>query len=179
MARTEAGTFDFEFIMRFTAPSGYEFDISDDWLDEAAVRNVRLTRTSYPVGKPEGMVRGTPVELALKEVLSSLENRPEFDPPGPFDRRRLVAILRALRGGVALPPVWVWRIEASDDGRRYQLFQGHHRYHACIALGLVSIPALVIQRDKPYDSPPPFPCGCGGNDKSCPCCGGTGQIDWP
>jgi hypothetical protein len=165
--------------MRYTAPSGYDFEICDDWLDEAGVRDVRLMGTSYPVGKPEGAVRGEPVELALEDVLTSLENRPTFDPPGPFDRRRMVALLKALRDGVALPPVWVWRIEAPTDGRQHQLLQGHHRYHACVALGLVRIPALVVDKDKPYAARPPFPCGCGGHDKSCPCCAGTGQIDWP
>ena len=75
--------------------------------------------------------------------------------------------------------VWVWPLESPADSRAYQLFEGHHRYHASVALGLTDIPALVIPRDKPYASPPPFPCGCGGTDSSCPACSGTGMIEWP
>jgi hypothetical protein len=168
-----------ELLMRYTTPSGYSFEIPDDWLDEAGVRDLHLNATAYPVAKPEAGVRGESIELALTDVLTSLENRPAFDTPGPFDRRRMVAVLEALRDGVAMPPVWVWPIEAPTDNKRHQLLQGHHRYHACVALGLANIPVLVVARDKPYVAPPAFPCGCRGNDKSCPCCAGTGKIEWP
>jgi hypothetical protein len=119
------------------------------------------------------------LELALDDVLTSLDNRPSFDAPGPFSHPRMIEILKALGDGVALPPVWVWPVESRADGRGYQLFQGHHRYHACVALGLTDIPALVMPRDKPYAPPPPFQCGCGGTDSSCPACSGTGMIEWP
>ena len=54
--------------MKYTAPSGYDFEIPDEWLDEAGVRDVRLNQRAYPVGKA--------LELALKDVLTSLDNRP-------------------------------------------------------------------------------------------------------
>ena len=165
--------------MKYAAPSGYAFEIPDEWLDEAGVRGFRLRQNAYSVGKAPAGVRGEALELALDEVLTSLDNRPSFDAPGPFSHPRMIEILKALRDGIALPPVWVWPVESPVDGRAYQLFEGHHRYHASVALGLTDIPALVIPRDKPYAPPPAFPCGCGGTDSSCPACSGTGMIEWP
>ena len=165
--------------MKYSAPSGYEFEIPNEWLDEAGVRDVRLNQKAYLTSKAPAGIRGKAVGVPLKEVLTSLDNRPAFDVPGPFSRRRMIGILKALRDGVALPPVWVWPVESPADDRPYQLFEGHHRYHACVALGLTAIPALIMPRDEPYAPPPAFPCGCGGTDSSCPCCSGTGMIEWP
>jgi hypothetical protein len=165
--------------VKYTAPSGYDFEIPDEWLDEAGVRGVRLSRNAYAVSRPPAGIRGEASELALDHVLTSLDNRPSFDAPGPFSRRRMIQILKAVRDGVSLPPVWVWPIKSPTDRKAYQLFEGHHRYHACVALGLMDIPALVIPRDKPYEPPPGFPCGCGGKDRSCAACIGTGMIEWP
>jgi hypothetical protein len=167
-------------ILRFKAPCGYHFDIPDDWLDEVGVRDVRLDRRTYPVGKAEPGVRRVALDeldLALDTVLTTLEHRPKFDTPGPFDRERMIPILIGLRDGVPLPPVWVWPIEPPKDGCRFQLFQGHHRYHACVALDLTHIPALVMERDKPSVAVPATPCACGGGNWSCPLCDGTGLID--
>jgi hypothetical protein len=143
------------------------------------VRDVCLRQKAYSVSKAPAGIQGEALEVALNDVLTSLDNRPSFDAPGPFSHPRMIGILKALRDGVALPPVWVWPIEPPAHGRAYQLFGGHHRYHASVALGLTDIPALVIPRDKPYARPPPFPCACGGTDSSCPACSGTGMIEWP
>lgn len=164
--------------MRYTAPSGYEFEIPDDWLDEADVRVIRLTAASYPAAKVPAMLRSRRADLPLADIFTSLDNRPTFDPPGPFERHRMVPILKALREGTALWPVWVVPAEPPVNGIVYKLQDGHHRYHACVALGLKMIPVLIA-RDEPYEPPPSFPCGCGGNNRSCPACGGSGTVDPP
>jgi hypothetical protein len=165
--------------MRYTSPSGYDFEIPDEWLIEASVNEVPLELKSYPRGKSEGNVKGDAIYLRLDAIAATLDNRPDFEQPGPLDRSRMVPILRALVHRAELPPVWVWRIERPSDKRTHQLCNGHHRYHACLALGLTSIPVLVVTRDEATEPPSALPCGCGGADKHCPLCKGTGKVEWP
>ena len=67
-----------------------------------------------------------------------------------------------------------WPIEKPTDHRSHQLCNGHHRLHAWLALGLTSIPVLIVSRlDEAPAHQPAFHCGCGGTDNACPVCHGT------
>lgn len=160
--------------MKFTAPSGYDFEIPDDWLREAGVDR-RTAR--YRVHDPQGQSRW----LQLRAIITSHRHIGHFAPPGPFERHRMIHVLRELSNRVELWPVDVWPLEQQDGPHEFQLFHGYHRYHACIVMGLTEIAAYVHRKGDLVADPEP-PCReCGGPLRRlasgsrplrmCECCG--------
>lgn len=67
-------------------------------------------------------------------------NKPDPDRPGVI---RSTSILDAVRGGIPLPPLALYRQSRES---RYELLAGFHRYHLFAALGYTHVYAEVTDR---------------------------------
>lgn len=143
--------------MKYEAPSGYEFEIPDDWLAEAGVAP-GVTIESYEVHDPQGQSRS----LQLSNILTSPRHIEHFKPPGSFECRRMVSVLRDLRDRMELWPVDVWPLEPIDRKQAFQLFHGYHRYHACVAIGMTEIAVIVSKKSDLIAKREPSCGSCGG-----------------
>jgi hypothetical protein len=77
---------------------------------------------------------------------------------GGFDRKRMVDILRGIAFHAVLPPVQI--VERPQNGYRYQLGNGTHRFYASIVAGFSHVPTFPgwipeIRRSLPLDDKRP------------------------
>ncbi|MGA7438781.1 MAG: hypothetical protein WBW32_11725 [Luteibacter sp.] len=85
---------------------------------------------------------GEPIAIALIDPVVRSPGAPNFDKPDP-DRPgviRSASILAALRDGTPLPPLLLFQ-RAGE--KRYELREGFHRFHLCVALGYTHVYATV------------------------------------
>ena len=79
------------------------------------------------------------------EVIALSDIEPFSHGPGVtgLERSRAFSILDALHCGTPLPPINVYRLPIFEEGYRFRLYHGYHRYHLCLALGFSHIPAAI------------------------------------
>jgi hypothetical protein len=82
------------------------------------------------------------VEIALIDPPTRDVAVPNFDKPDPNRPGvvRSASILSAIRAGVPLPPVLLFQRVGET---RYELRDGFHRFHLCVALGYTHVAAVV------------------------------------
>ena len=68
--------------MKYTAPSGYDFEIPDEWLDEARVRGVRVRQKAYSVSKAPAGIRGKALHRLCSSLCSSSPDLRVVTPTG-------------------------------------------------------------------------------------------------
>lgn len=85
---------------------------------------------------------GILVELSLIDTFTRAPGVPTFDKPDPDQPgvTRSSSILRAMREGVRLPPILLFKRKGE---KRYELRDGYHRLHICAALGYTHIFAKI------------------------------------
>jgi hypothetical protein len=133
--------------MRYPMPNfPCEFEIPDDWLAEAGMREFKPYDSAY---------RWTACSL-VPDVAVQLIPLAEVEPPRRlltvpmdrrgFDRGRLVSILRGFVDGDAIEAVPLFeppQIEFAPVPYRYRVRNGYHRFYASIAAGFGSLPGAV------------------------------------
>lgn len=123
--------------MKFTFPSGADFEIPDEWWVVAQMPNfIRQSLTYNIVANPEVEI------IPIKEILPPLRNPGfEFDSNG-FYRDRLVGILSGFVLGNAIPPIHIQH--EIQNTFSYTLRNGFHRFYASAAAGFDHIPAIIV-----------------------------------
>lgn len=104
----------------------------------------RLPDGSYPSRRLLGL-RTVPLRKIVGSVGRCREESPEKRHLNPFARQkrpsdRLKSIERALRHGVVLPPVDLYKV-----GDEYFILDGHHRVMAGRKIGQIDIDAIVTE----------------------------------
>jgi ParB-like nuclease domain len=88
---------------------------------------------------------GRPLYIQLAEIEPLHRELKDGIPEAPLFRSMedLSRVVRAMRSGDRLPPIWI--TEADLGLYRYRLVDGLHRFYSAIALGFTHIPAIVQQ----------------------------------
>jgi hypothetical protein len=132
--------------MKFHSP--IEFDIPDEWWEEAGMVGFIPASASY-----SAMLPPYPFDADIPDLPSSLVAVADIKPvirdlkrvPGAplfASKERLVRILQGIRENAELPPIHVTEV-AETGGHLYNLCSGLHRFYACAAVGFTHIPAVV------------------------------------
>jgi len=85
--------------------------------------------------------RGLPEKIVSIPVGKITTFEPDEKFKDPENNKNLKKILMALKAGKTLPPILVRR-----QGQKYQVLDGHHRFHAYKTLGLKIIPARIVSK---------------------------------
>ena len=123
--------------MQFSAPSGIQFEIPDEWWTCADMD--KFTRKTNFYIYPSDWVG---VQIAL---LSEIVPPTRTGDVPLLKKYRLVPILCAFQSPdeSALPPIEVQSCESHPF--RFKVHNGCHRYYASIAAGFSHIPVVVIR----------------------------------
>lgn len=85
-----------------------------------------------------------PASITLQSVsLEDLRARPGEN-PNVVDDAQFAALVHSIRGNGFLQPIAVRPIE-QRGGPAYEVIDGHHRWRAAKEVGLLSVPALVVE----------------------------------
>lgn len=122
--------------MNFTIPAdGSLFEIPDPWLVQAGVMDTSRPKQGHYIytDVPEQGVLFVPVKVIA----------PPYRTPGiiGLDQVKAIALLRAMSSGRPLPPIEVNKLTPRDYFS-YRIFDGFHRYHVAIALGMSTMPVI-------------------------------------
>lgn len=123
-------------VMNFTIPAdGSLFEIPDSWLEQAGVVEVFTPeKRRYICAKiPEQGVLFVPLK-----VIAPPRKTPDVV---RLDQAKAVSLLRAMCSGEPLPPIEVNQLTPRDYFS-YRVFDGFHRYHVAIALGISTMPVI-------------------------------------
>ncbi len=129
--------------MRFFYPLfPAEFEIPDDWWNEAGMSGFKPAGPSYASSDLAAQI------IPLREI------EPPFRfPEHPkdfrgFDRTRLVRVLSGFVAGAAIEPVALAELllqsEFSPLPFRYRVRDGVHRFYASVAAGYTCLPGKVV-----------------------------------
>ena len=133
--------------MHFRLPNfPCEFDIPDDWLDEAGFRGFKALTPSFT-----STAGATLIPIAEVEPPRRLPSYP-CDVRG-FVRTKMVNVLKEIVGGIEIKPVPLVLLPELDDRlvttyQRYRTYNyriqdGFHRFYASVAAGFECLPALI------------------------------------
>jgi len=118
-----------------------EFEIPDEWWDEAGMPGFKPEGTAYWV---TGNAKLVPLEDIEPLYCKHAKTR---DWCG-FDHERMVRILKSIANGEEMKPVPLMALPYADVSSRmtygYRALDGFHRYYASIAAGFQYLPASVI-----------------------------------
>jgi hypothetical protein len=117
--------------MKFITPGRkpVEFEIEDDWLNEAGVHQSKPSDKSYHV----------PEKAVFRIILLVNIAPPAIHRLTNFDRKRMISILRAFKENTPLPAIEVEEID--DPDYLYKVHSGFHRFYASVATGFTEIAA--------------------------------------
>lgn len=123
-------------VMNFANPAdGSLFEIPDPWLEQAGVAEAFTPeKRRYICAKvPEKGVLFVP----LKVIVPPRKTTGVIS----LDQAKAVSLLRAMCSGEPLPPIEVNKLTPRDYFS-YRVFDGFHRYHVAIALGISTMPVI-------------------------------------
>ena len=118
------------------------FEIPDEWWTEAGMVGFVPSADAYPHADDSLLV----IEACPRAEVAPIIRVPSVvkDAHG-FDRVRLVRVLSGLRSGAVLPPVDVVKLpRATEEGFRYRLIDGFHRFYGSMAAGFTHIPGSIV-----------------------------------
>ena len=122
--------------MQFSlAHTQLDFEIPDDWWDEAGMVEFQPTSQTYCVA---------PNDKWLLKIVALDEVKPPTRSPGVrwFDQTRMVYFLECIVLGDAIPPIEVH--EPPNTELRYEVRDGFHRFYASVAAGFKYLPVSVL-----------------------------------
>jgi hypothetical protein len=126
--------------MRFLMPNNpYEFELPGKWWTQAGMDGFFPQSDSYAYPAAPNVII-----VPLGDV-QPLRRKAENDWRG-FGRERMLWILQRMASREDLPPIEVVDIPCERHlypPYRYGLYDGFHRFHASIAAGFTSIPAII------------------------------------
>jgi len=126
--------------MRFLMPNHpYEFKLPDEWWVEGRMEGFTPQSEAYAYPVAESVI-----VVPLADV-QPLRRNVEKDWRG-FDRGRMISILQGIASKKEIPAIDVIDLTCNHHPKpqfRYALSGGFHRFHASIAVGFRSIPAIV------------------------------------
>jgi len=120
-------------MLFFHPGAQYRFEIPDAWLQAAGALRFAPRSPCY-------VVAPDPQWPTLTTGILQIDLPPEGQRPPVFDATRMVATLKAMANGQALPALWCTQDAASG---RLVLRQGVHRYHAAVALRFKQAPVSL------------------------------------
>jgi hypothetical protein len=124
--------------MKFkTSPTGFDFEIPDEWWTFAEMRKFDRVGEFYCYSEPR--------KDEVIEVVDLLAVKPPTREPSiaPFKKYKLVPVPFALTSPECnLPPVSVKRVNETN-GYRFQVTNGFHRYYASLAVGYTMLPVII------------------------------------
>jgi hypothetical protein len=133
--------------MHFQLPNfPCEFEIPDDWLVEAGLRNFTASTPSF--------CSTTDVTLVpIREIEPPLRLQASPNDFHGFDRRRMISVLQGIVAGAEIEAVPLIQLPELDDRlartpQRYRTYgyrvqDGFHRFYGSIAAGFECLPALI------------------------------------
>jgi hypothetical protein len=123
-----------------------EFEIDDSWLAEANVTDFVPSQESYVAD--QGRFPGSEILIVLIEDVSPLTERARIkgvfcdsEDTGDTAKERVMRILHWFRENEPVEPVKVVRLE--NSAFKFKLVEGSHRFHCALAMGFVSVPAVI------------------------------------
>jgi hypothetical protein len=130
--------------VRFSFPHfPAEFDIPDDWWLEAGMLGFDPLDSTYKTAAASTQVSLDEIIPPGRSLSSSLDHR-------GFDRLRLIAVLKGIASGEAIPPVELLTSPPEPEREwivpgpyRYRVIDGTHRFFASLAAGYRYLPARV------------------------------------
>ena len=118
------------------------FEIPDEWWFTAEMHGVVVSGRAYP----HSSAAYDQVEICEVREVAPIIRTPEtiLDHRG-FGRERMLNVLVGLRQGAAMPPVEVVKLDAAtEEGFRYRLVHGFHRFYGSVAVGYSQVPAAIV-----------------------------------
>jgi uncharacterized ParB-like nuclease family protein len=126
--------------MRFAMPyHPYDFELPCEWWAEAGMESFIPQTESYASAAAERVII-----VPLADV-QPLRRAVERDWRG-FSKERMVGILQRIASKREISPIDVIEMPCEHHPKpqfRYAFYDGFHRFHASIAAGFKSIPAIV------------------------------------
>jgi hypothetical protein len=118
--------------MRFNTPGKkpVEFEIEDDWLNEAGMHEFNPSARSY-----------CPLQKNFSKIISLPDIKPPTFPGRVFDRDRTISILNAFKTDSPLPAIEVVKTDNPDYD--YEVRHGFHRFYTSVAAGFTAIPVWI------------------------------------
>ncbi len=134
--------------MRFLH-NGVEYELPDEWWNEAGMANYSMRRNAYEAGPsefPDLVIR----EVAVSEVKPLIRQGTHgvFNDAGTerregTARQRVLRILSQFRAESPVEPVCVARLPAQGE-YQYELVHGAHRFYCAVAAGFSHVPAVEV-----------------------------------
>lgn len=125
--------------MNFLLPhQPIEFEIPNQWWVAAGMNGWKPRALSY-VATSE--LQYPTIIVSLSEVAAPVRN----ENVAWFQEQRMVDVLKGFRDGSKLPPIEVDEPQ-TNNGFRYRVRDGFHRYYASAAVGFTQLPVSV----RPY-----------------------------
>ena len=112
----------------------YDFEIADDWLEEAGVSKFSNACADA------GFVSDASAEIVSLQDIKTPKRDAETL---LFSEARMMNILKGIAEDAAIPPIEICIIE--DGEFKYKLKDGFHRFYASVALSFEVIPAIVVE----------------------------------
>lgn len=122
-----------------------EYEIDDEWLDEAGVRDLKPNRDCYRAKTVQPQTEVFEVLIDSVEPLTERSRLRGFfcddKETGDSAKKRVIRILRWFREDQEIEPVKV--VKSKNPDYEYKLLEGCHRFHCANAMGFKSVPATL------------------------------------
>lgn len=123
-----------EFIL--PGPENGKFTIPDEWWNESRMNSFNSNRSYY---RPNKKIKGTEFVIISIDQIWGRERSPGVP---EFRRDAMIKILSRIREDKSIDPIEIMK-PTMENGYKYWLKDGFHRFRASVVAGYKRIPAII------------------------------------